>query len=64
MKCETCDGMKIVNAPWPSGYPHAFPCPACCPNTPCACGASNCPGLNRIVEWKAQQTKTSAQEKQ
>ncbi len=51
--CKTCDDAHIVNAPWPSGYPHAFPCPECRPNEPCSCRASNCPGPARVLEWKA-----------
>lgn len=52
VKCDICEGQKIVNTPWPSGYPHAFPCPKCCPVTPCACGCSNCPGPAQIVAWR------------
>ena len=52
--CETCKDLHIVNAPWPSGYPHAFPCPECRPNEPCSCRLSTCPGPGRVREWRAQ----------
>lgn len=50
--CQTCDDNQIVNTPWPSGYPHVFPCPTCKPNTPCECKSPDCPGPVRVEEWK------------
>jgi hypothetical protein len=51
--CAICDGHGMVNAPWPSGYPHAIPCPACRPNEACRCGSPICPGPACVAEWKA-----------
>lgn len=50
--CATCGGLKVVSSHWPSGYPHATPCPECRPGAPCGCGASNCPSVAAIEHWK------------
>lgn len=50
--CTTCGGIKIVSSRWPSGYPHATPCPQCKPDVPCGCGLANCPSIEAIEHWK------------
>lgn len=59
--CQTCANQRIVNTPQPSGYPHAFPCPDCRPDSPCSCGlgVGKCPGPARVVEWKLEQAKAT-----
>jgi len=53
-KCPTCAGLRIVATAWPSGYPHATPCPECRPNDPCECvGTTNCPSAEAVAAWKA-----------
>ena len=60
-KCPTCSGHGIVATRWPSGYPHATPCPICRPNDPCECKAKNCPSADAVAAWKAAQaTDTTA----
>jgi len=50
--CETCDGAGIVASSWPSGYPHATPCPECRPG-PCDCGIGRpCPSAEAVEHWK------------
>lgn len=53
ISCSICDDTKTVSVPWPSGYPHAAPCPACCPDQPCGCDAPNCPTPAAIEAWFA-----------
>lgn len=52
-ECETCGGRRVVSVPWPSGYPHAAPCPACRPGEPCGCGAEpgKCPTRDAFAAW-------------
>lgn len=52
MACATCGGEGIVSVAWPSGYPHACPCPECRPDKPCGCGAVNCPSPDAIRAWR------------
>jgi len=53
-RCKTCGGGRIVATAWPSGYPHATPCPECRPNDPCECvGTTNCPSAEAVAAWKA-----------
>lgn len=51
--CGTCKGLKIVATQWPSGYPHATPCPNCCPGQPCSCGLppGDCPSRDATEMW-------------
>jgi hypothetical protein len=52
--CKTCKGLKIVSTKWPSGYPHATPCPECQPGVPCGCGLprGDCPSAEAIASWR------------
>lgn len=59
-KCSTCRDLKVVSIPWPSGYPHAAPCPACCPGAPCPCGGvPGCPTPDALKKWKIYFGKTT-----
>jgi len=58
--CSTCGNpptaparQRIVATRWPSGYPHATPCPECRPGERCDCGLTpgTCPSAEAIKKW-------------
>ena len=57
-KCGTCGDLRVVATSWPSGYPHATPCPECRPGELCGCGLpeGECPSRDAIIAWGAART--------
>lgn len=65
-KCETCGDLGTVFVPWPSGYPHAVPCPECKPGVVCSVCVTSCPGRDvasiLIRKLRAQLTAVTAKQ--